>query len=60
MASTEEHQFDMTNIIWSSEERCMSNNYVNVTATVGGKHSEPASSKTFTFNNVKTATQECE
>ncbi|TWW59059.1 interferon gamma receptor 1 [Takifugu flavidus] len=60
VASTEEHQFDLTNIIWSSEERCMSSNYVSVTATVGGKHSKPALSNTFTFNNVKTAALTCQ
>lgn len=60
VASTEEHQFDLTEIIWSSKERCMSRYYVNVTAIVGGKHSEPVLSKSFTFNNAKTADLTCE
>lgn len=60
MFTTVEHQYDLTKIIWSSEERYMSNYYVTVAATVGSKQSKPASSQSFTFNHAKTATLKCE
>lgn len=55
-----EHQYDLTQHIWSSEDAYMSIFHVTVTATVGGNRSEPASSRTFTFNNVNTAAVTCE
>lgn len=55
-----EHQYDLTQLIWSSEDMYTSTFYVTVTATVGGNQSEPAASSTFTFNNVETAAITCE
>ncbi|CAF95350.1 unnamed protein product [Tetraodon nigroviridis] len=57
--STVEHRYDLTQHIWSSEDWYMSTFWVTVTATVGGKQSEPALSRTFTFNNVETAAMTC-
>lgn len=58
--STVEHHYDLTPLIWSSEDMYMSNFHVVVTATLGGNHSQPAKSDTFTFNIVETAIMTCE
>ncbi|XP_068606831.1 interferon gamma receptor 1 [Brachionichthys hirsutus] len=51
--TTDQHH-DLTPFIWTAEEYYMDNFYVTVTAIQGGDQSEPVTSKTFTFNNVKT------
>lgn len=54
-----ERHCDLTHIVWGSEE-LLGNYFVNVSASVGDDHSVPATSQTFTFNDVKTASLTCE
>lgn len=58
--STMERRYDLTQLVWSSEDLYMSTLWVEVTATVGAHRSQPATSNTFTFNNVETANLTCE
>ncbi|XP_078129530.1 interferon gamma receptor 1 [Sander vitreus] len=56
---TPDHQYDLSDYIWASEERYMDFHYVTVTAVEGGNQSEPVSSKTFSFNDLKTVKIKC-
>lgn len=58
--STMERRYDLTPLVWSSEDLYMSTLWVEVTATVGANRSQPATSNTFTFSNVETANLTCE
>lgn len=58
--STVERRYDLTQLVWSSEDLYMSTFWVEVTATVGAHRSQPATSNTFTFSNVETANLTCE
>nr|XP_046231408.1 interferon gamma receptor 1 [Scatophagus argus] len=56
---TSDRQFDLSRFVWSSEDHYMDNFFVAVTARQGNKQSEPAQSKTFSFNNMKTVDTTC-
>lgn len=60
MAETREHQYDLTHLIWASEERYMDNFYVTVAATLAGNQSDRVQSQTFSFNWAKTINLTCE
>lgn len=56
---TTELQYDLTPVIWTSEDRYMDNFFVAVATVLGGNQSQPAKSQTFTFNKAKTAALTC-
>ncbi|XP_044045456.1 interferon gamma receptor 1 [Siniperca chuatsi] len=56
---TTDHQCDLSHFIWESEKRYLSYHYVNVTALRGGRQSAAALSKSFSFNDLKTADIKC-
>lgn len=58
--STVERRYNLTPLVWSSEDLYMSTFWVEVTATVGALRSQPATSNTFTFSIVETANLTCE
>ncbi|KAM7419855.1 hypothetical protein PAMA_016794 [Pampus argenteus] len=57
---TADHQYDLSPFIWESEERYMGFHYVSVSAVRGGVRSQPATSRTLSYNSLKTAHITCE
>ncbi|XP_014862123.1 PREDICTED: uncharacterized protein LOC106929594 [Poecilia mexicana] len=58
-ASTEEHQYDLSQFVLGSQERYLSYLVVFVTAVQGGERSEAVKSKSFSFNQLKTVDIKC-
>ncbi|NP_001348100.1 interferon gamma receptor 1 isoform X1 [Kryptolebias marmoratus] len=56
---TTDHQYDLSSLVWQSEEHYMSFLYVSITAIEGGNQSKPVSSNTFSFNSLKTVDTKC-
>ncbi|XP_060905133.1 interferon gamma receptor 1 [Labrus mixtus] len=56
---TTDHNFDLSQFVWRSEERYMEVHSVSVIAILGGNQSEPVQSETFTFNEFKTSDMKC-
>ncbi|XP_035516426.1 interferon gamma receptor 1 [Morone saxatilis] len=57
--NTTNHQYDLSDFIWESDDHYMGKYCVTVTAIQGGTRSQPVKSKVFAFNDLKTATK-CE
>ncbi|XP_034740106.1 interferon gamma receptor 1 [Etheostoma cragini] len=57
---TTDHQYNLSDFVWGSKESYMDLHYVTVTAVEGGNKSEQVSSKTFSFNDLKTVGIKCE
>ncbi|KAM7394741.1 hypothetical protein PAMP_021527 [Pampus punctatissimus] len=57
---TADHQYDLSPFIWESEERYMGLHYVSVTAVRGANRSQPVTSRTLSYNSLKTAHITCE
>lgn len=54
------HQFDLTEMVWSSEEQYLEYNYVTITAVTGSNSSKAVSSKSFSFNQYVTVDIKCQ
>uniref|UniRef100_A0A8D0D3I4 Interferon gamma receptor 1 n=1 Tax=Sander lucioperca TaxID=283035 RepID=A0A8D0D3I4_SANLU len=57
---TTDHRYNLSDYIWASEKRYMDLHYVTVTAVEGGNQSEPVTSETLSFNDLKTVKIKCE
>ncbi|XP_061581248.1 interferon gamma receptor 1 [Cololabis saira] len=56
---TENHQYDLSRFVWQSQENYLDLYYVKVIAIQGGNQSEAVSSKTFSFDDLKTVDIKC-
>lgn len=57
---TEDHQFDLSDIIWASQDHYMGYYHVSVTAIQGGNQSEARAAGSFSFNDLKSSDMKCE
>ncbi|XP_056136769.1 interferon gamma receptor 1 [Lampris incognitus] len=59
VSTTTEHQHDLTNFLWKSEQHYLDFHVVNVTAVQGASRSKSVESETFTYNHYKEAKVKC-